>query len=311
MEFNHVPIMLTEVIDSLDIKPNGIYVDCTIGGAGHSREIAKRLDKEGMLVGIDKDETAIQVCKDRLKVFECQIKLIHDDFKNIKKALLDLGINKVDGILADLGVSSYQIDEKERGFSYKQDAPLDMRMDRTQSLTAYKIVNTYPEKDLLKILYDYGEESYAKSIVKNILAYRKNNPINTTSQLVSIIEKSYPAKVLHKGGSVAKKTFQALRIETNGELDSLKTALDDMIDLLKSKGRLSIITFHSLEDRLVKNAFNLHATDCICPKSLPICVCNHHAEGVLVNKKPIVPSEKEQKENTRSTSSKLRVFEKL
>ena len=311
MEFKHVPIMLAECIEGLNIKPDGIYVDATIGGGGHSSEIAKRLSSKGTLIGIDKDIEALNASRSRLKDVKCKTIFIHDDYKNIAKILSDLNINKVDGILADLGVSSYQIDNAERGFSYIKDAPLDMRMDRSQSLSAYKIVNTYSEKDLLKILYEYGEENFAKSIVKNILASRKVKPIETTLELAGIIEKSYPAKVLHKGGSVAKKTFQALRIETNGELDGLKTSVEDMIDVLSNGGRLCIITFHSLEDRIVKNSFNLHATDCICDKSLPICVCSHKADVRLIAKKPIVPSAEEQKENTRSQSSKLRIIEKL
>ena len=311
MEFKHVPIMLTECIEGLNIKPGGIYVDATIGGGGHSSEIVKRLSKEGTLIGIDKDIEALNASKERLSSAKCKTIFIHDDYKNIANILSSLSINRVDGILADLGVSSYQIDNAERGFSYIKDAPLDMRMDRSQSLSAYKIVNTYSEKDLLKILYEYGEENFAKSIVKNILASRKVKPIETTLELVSIIEKSYPPKVLHKGGSVAKKTFQALRIETNGELDGLKTSVEDMISSLSSGGRLCIITFHSLEDRIVKNAFNLHSTDCICDKSLPICVCSHKADTKLITKKPIIPSAEEQKENTRSQSSKLRIIEKL
>lgn len=311
MEFKHVPIMLKEVIENLDIKPNGVYVDATVGGAGHSSEIAKRLDENGTLICFDKDKTAIEVSRERLKKFKCKVIFANCDFCEIKSFLNEQGITQVDGILADLGVSSYQIDEAERGFSYMHDAKLDMRMDTTQRLSAWEIVNRYPEKDLLKILYDYGEESFAKSIVRNIIANRTIKPINTTGELVKIIEMSVPKKTLHKGGSVAKKTFQALRIETNGELDSLKTGLEDMISLLKPTGRICIITFHSLEDRIVKNSFAEHATDCICPKELPVCVCGHKADLKLVSKKPIVPSEEEIKVNSRSASSKLRVAEKI
>lgn len=311
MEFKHVPIMLKEVIENLDIKPNGVYVDATVGGAGHSSEIAKRLDENGTLICFDKDKTAIEVSRERLKNFKCKVIFANCDFCEIKSFLNEQGITQVDGILADLGVSSYQIDEAERGFSYMHDAKLDMRMDTTQKLSAWEIVNRYPEKDLLKILYDYGEESFAKSIVRNIIANRTIKPINTTGDLVKIIEMSVPKKTLHKGGSVAKKTFQALRIETNGELDSLKTGLEDMISLLKPTGRICIITFHSLEDRIVKNSFAEHATDCICPKELPVCVCGHKADLKLVSKKPIVPSEEEIKINSRSASSKLRVAEKI
>lgn len=311
MEFRHVPIMLKEVIENLDIKSNGVYVDATVGGAGHSSEIAKRLGENGTLVCFDKDKTAIEVSRERLKTFKCKIIFANCDFCEIKSFLQEQGIVQVDGILADLGVSSYQIDEAERGFSYMHDAKLDMRMDTTQRLSAWEIVNKYPEKDLLRILYDYGEENFAKSIVRNIISSRTIKPINTTGELVKIIEMSVPKKALHKGGSVAKKTFQALRIETNGELDSLKIGLEDMISLLKPNGRICIITFHSLEDRIVKNCFAEHSTNCICPKELPVCVCGHRADLKLISKKPIVPSEEEMKINSRSASSKLRVAEKI
>ena len=311
MEFKHVPIMLKEVIENLDIKSNGVYVDATVGGAGHSSEIAKRLGENGTLVCFDKDRTAIEVSRERLKAFKCRVIFANCDFCEIKSFLFEQGIVQVDGILADLGVSSYQIDEAERGFSYIHDAKLDMRMDTNQKLSAWEIVNKYPEKDLLKILYNYGEENFAKSIVRNIISNRTTKAINTTGELVKIIEMSVPKKTLHKGGSVAKKTFQALRIETNGELDSLKIGLEDMISLLKPNGRICIITFHSLEDRIVKNCFAEHSTNCICPKELPVCVCGHKADLKLISKKPIVPSEEEMKINSRSASSKLRVAEKI
>lgn len=311
MEFRHVPIMLNEVIENLAIKPNGTYVDATVGGAGHSSEIAKRLGREGTLVCFDKDQTAIGVSKERLKDAKCRVIFANCDFCEIKSFLSEQGISHVDGILADLGVSSYQIDEASRGFSYMHDAKLDMRMDTSQNLSAWDIVNKYSEKDLLRILYDYGEENFAKSIVRNIVASRTKHPIDTTGQLVKIVEMSVPQKALHKGGSVAKKTFQALRIETNGELDSLKKGLEDMISLLAPKGRVCIITFHSLEDRIVKNCFAEHATDCICPKELPVCVCGHRADLKLISKKPILPCEEEIKINSRSASSKLRVAEKI
>lgn len=311
MEFNHIPIMLNECIDGLNIKKDGIYVDATIGGAGHASKIASFLSKNGTLIGIDKDETALEVSKERLKNFECKKIFVHSDFKDLKKVLDDLNIDKVDGILADLGVSSYQIDEASRGFSYNKDAPLDMRMDTSKGLTAKYIVNNYKESDLLKILYEYGEENFAKSIVRNIIQERQKNEISSTIQLVKIIEKSYPPKLLHKGGSVAKKTFQALRIETNGELDALKELLDTMIDKLAPQGRLCIITFHSLEDRIVKDKFRLESTDCICPKEFPICVCHHKARLKLITKKPLIPSDIEQKNNSRSTSSKLRIAERI
>ncbi|MBR4003381.1 MAG: 16S rRNA (cytosine(1402)-N(4))-methyltransferase RsmH [Clostridia bacterium] len=311
MEFKHVPIMLDECINNLNINPDGVYVDATLGGAGHSSEIAKRLSSKGTLIGIDKDATAIKVSGERLAKYNCNVILVNDDYKNLLNILKDNNIEKIDGLLADLGVSSYQLDEVERGFSYSKDAPLDMRMNQNQSLTAKEVVNNYSEKELLKILYEYGEENFAKSIVRNILKAREEKPITTTGELVKIIEKSFPAKLLHKGGSVCKKTFQAIRIEVNSELENLKSVLNDMIECLKPKGRLCIITFHSLEDRLVKNCFTENSTGCICPKSFPICVCNHKPIVKLINKKPIVPSENEQKVNSRSTSSKLRVAEKI
>lgn len=311
MEFKHIPIMLPQVIENLNIVPNGIYVDCTLGGAGHSLEIAKRLNSSGTLIGIDKDKTAIDVSRERLKDQKCKIILIQDDFKNLKQILQQNNLDKVNGILADLGVSSHQIDEVDRGFSYSKDAPLDMRMNTQQKLTAKDIVNNYQEKELLNILYTYGEENFAKNIVRNIIKQRQIKPIERTMELVRIIENSVPPKLLHKGGSVAKKTFQAIRIEVNGELDSLKSVLNDMQEVLLPSGRLCIITFHSLEDRLVKNSFTENATGCICPKNLPICVCNHKETIKLISKKPIIPDEKEIEENKRSASSKLRVIEKL
>lgn len=303
--------MLDEVIDGLDIQEGGVYVDLTLGGAGHSGVIADRLSKDGTIIGFDKDKTAIDVSSIRLKDKSCHVKLFNSDFRHFKEILISNGIEKVDGILADLGVSSYQIDEWERGFSYMHDGPLDMRMDTSSSLNASYIVNNYSEQALCDILYRYGEETYARSIARNIVKARSNGAISTTQELRRIVESSYPPKALHAGHNVAKKTFQALRIETNGELDSLQNTLDDMIDMLKTGGRLCIITFHSLEDRIVKNAFALHSTDCICPKSFPICVCHHKADIRLINKKPLTPSEKELKDNSRSASSKLRIIEKL
>ena len=311
MEFKHVPIMLDECVLGLNIKEDGVYVDATIGGAGHSMEIAKRLNQNGVLIGIDKDETAVSVSKQRLKDAKCEVIIVHDDFRNIKSILENLNIKRVDGILADLGVSSYQIDEASRGFSYNKDAGLDMRMDKTSSLDAEKVVNTYSEKDLVKILFEYGEERYARQIVRNIIKHRQIKPINTTLELRKIIEESVPSFELHKGGSVAKKTFQALRIEVNHELDALGKLLDDMIGLLNKNGRICIITFHSLEDRLVKNKLSVESRDCICDKSLPICVCHHRKSIRIITKKPIVPGEEELKLNSRSSSSKLRIAEKI
>lgn len=301
-------MLLNECIEGLNIKKDGVYVDCTLGGAGHSSEIAKKLCENGLLIGIDKDETALEVSNLRLKDAKCRVELVHSDFKDIKEVLKTLNIEKVDGILADLGVSSYQIDTAERGFSYNKDAILDMRMDSSSRLSAYEIVNTYSEKELTRILFDYGEESFAKKIARNIV---ENRPITTTFELKTVVEKSYPPKLLHKGTSVCKKTFQALRIETNGELENLNSALENMIDCLNVGGRLCVITFHSLEDRIAKQCFNKSAQDCLCPKNFPICVCGHKASVKLVNKKPIIPSDLELENNKRSTSSKLRIIEKL
>ena len=311
MEFSHIPVMLNECIDGLNVKPNGTYVDCTMGGAGHSSVIADKLSSEGTLICIDKDIEAIQVGKERLKDKKPKIIFVNEDFKNYKSILAQNGIEKVDGVLIDLGVSSYQIDNTERGFSYRFDAPLDMRMDKSQSLSAYKVVNSYSYEELIKILFEYGEEDFAKSIARNIIKTRETKNIETTGELVKIIESSVPSKVLHKGGSVAKKTFQAIRIEVNGELADLDRALKEMIFSLNKGGRLVVLTFHSLEDRIVKNVFKDESTGCICPKELPICVCHHKEVVKLINKKPIVASESELKVNSRSTSAKLRIVEKL
>ncbi len=312
MEFKHLPVMLNECIENLQLKPTGIYVDATIGGAGHSKEIAKRLNKQGTLIGIDKDTFALSASREKLSKATCKTHFIHSDFKDFSQILLNLNIEKVDGILVDLGVSSHQIDTLSRGFSYKFDAPLDMRMDATQSLTAFEVVNNYDEKTLTKILFDYGEEAFSKQIVRNIIAHRQQTPIKTTRELASIIEKSIPAKIRFKKGDGAfKKTFQALRIAVNDELNSLQNALSQMISALKTTGRLCVISFHSLEDRIVKNTFRQHATDCICPKTLPVCVCNHRANIKQISKKPLTPSALELAHNPRSSSAKLRVIEKL
>lgn len=309
MKFQHKSVLLAECIENLQIKPNGIYVDCTAGGGGHSSEILKRL-QNGTLICVDKDEEALAVCKNRFESF-ANVKFVHSDFKNVDEVLHQVGIEKVDGFLADLGVSSYQIDNPERGFSYMAaDAPLDMRMDATQSLTAKQVVNEYNERELFTVIRDYGEENFAKNIAKNIVIARKNAVIETCGQLVEIIDKSIPA-ACKKNGHPAKRTFQALRIEVNKELDGLDSALRVMCDRLNSRGRLAVITFHSLEDRTVKHCFSDLATDCICPPGLPVCVCGHRAQGKLVNKKPILPSDAEMVQNARSKSAKLRVFEKL
>lgn len=309
MIFSHKSVMLAECIENLNILPNGTYVDCTCGGGGHSAEILKRLTS-GKLICIDKDTEALEVCKKRLSNLG-NVQFAHGDFKNVGRLLDELNVSQVNGFLADLGVSSYQIDNPERGFSYlTKDAPLDMRMDALSGITAQDIVNEYSEQKLFEILKDYGEERFASSIAKNIVAARSKKSLVTCGELVEIIEKSIPA-AFKKYGHPAKRTFQALRIEVNKELVGLDDALKDMCDRLAPKGRLAVITFHSLEDRIVKHCFADFATDCICPPNLPVCVCGHRRKGVLVNKKPIVPTEEELNSNSRSQSAKLRVFEKL
>ena len=309
MKFVHAPIMLNECINGLNIKPDGIYVDGTMGGAGHSSQIVKNLTT-GTLVGFDKDIEALSVCKERLKQYS-NVKFVNNDFKQFKNELLKLGIQKVNGVLLDLGVSSYQLDNPERGFSFRFDSRLDMRMNKNQALDAYYIVNNYSYEQLVKILFMYGEEQNAKSIAKNIVTERQKGEIETTKQLVQIIESSVSTK--YKFGKIhpATKTFQALRIEVNGELDKLNNALMDMVDMLETGGRLCVITFHSLEDRIAKTVFNELATDCVCSKKLPVCVCNHKATIKLINKKPITASELEQSQNPRSTCAKLRIIEKI
>ena len=309
MEFKHKPVMLNEVITGLEIKPGGLYVDCTIGGAGHSSEILKRLNKNGFLFGFDRDQNAIDASNQRLKSYK-NFKIIKSNFHDAKEKLVEEGVTGVDGILVDLGVSSHQIDEGERGFSFLHNGPLDMRMDKSQKLTAYEVVNTYSKEKLLRILYEYGEEANAKRIVENILLERKIRPIETTFELRDLIESSFPKKVIFGKGGVSKKTFQAIRIEVNGELDGLYETIIDLASLLKDDGRLAILSFHSLEDRIVKNAFKELTTGCICPPKTPICICGHKAKGYLLNKKPITASEEELNENSRSSSAKLRVFVK-
>ena len=309
MEFKHKPVMLKECIDGLNIKPNGIYVDGTLGGAGHSTEIAKRLSENGLLIGIDRDEDALCAAKEKLKEFK-NIKYVKDNHDNIKQILENIGIKSVDGILLDLGVSSYQLDERNRGFSYLGNNELDMRMDKTQSLTAKKVVNTYSEEELANIIYEYGEERFSRQIAKNICIARKEKEIETTEELVKIIEKSMPA-FAKKEGHPAKRTFQAIRIEVNNEIKPLYNTARKCIELLKNEGRLCIITFHSLEDRAVKNAYVDAQGKCTCPKDLPYCVCGAKSEGKIINKKPIIATEEEQEENSRSKSAKLRIFEKI
>lgn len=308
MEFNHYSVLLDETIENLNIKPDGIYVDGTLGGGGHSYQICKRL-VGGRLIGIDQDADALIAAGERLKEFEDRTTLLRDNYCNAKAALQSIGVDKVDGIVLDLGVSSYQFDTSERGFSYRFDGPLDMRMDQRQSLTAKEIVNTYSEMDLFRIIRDYGEDSFAKNIAKHIVAARSKEEITTTTQLNEIIKGAIPAK-MRQNGHPSKKTYQAIRIECNHELDVLKNALDDLIELLNSGGRLCIITFHSLEDRIVKTAFKEAENPCICPPEFPVCVCGRKSLGKAA-RKPINPSAKELEENNRSHSAKLRVFEKL
>lgn len=309
MEFKHIPIMLNEVLEGLDIKPDGIYVDGTLGGAGHSSEIIKRLSDKGRLIGIDQDMDAIKASSERLKCYENAI-IIHSNYVNMRNVLLERDIKKVDGILLDLGVSSYQFDNTERGFSYREDAPLDMRMDRDQSYTAQDIVNDYSESELRRIISDYGEEKFAGRIASNIVRSREVKRIETTFELNDIIKDSIPAAARRHGGNPSKKTYQALRIELNKELMVLEDSLEEMIEMLNPGGRLCIITFHSLEDRIVKSAFRTAENPCICPPEFPVCTCGRVSKGRVVNRKPITASEDELTENPRSSSAKLRIFEK-
>lgn len=305
-EFEHIPVLLNECIKGLNIKENGIYVDGTLGGAGHSFEIATNLKNTGTLIGIDRDEEAIKKAKDTLKDFKNVI-YVQDNHDNIKEILERLNIEKVDGILLDLGVSSYQIDEETRGFSYIKNSPLDMRMDKTQKLTAKEVVNTYSEQDLADIIYKYGEEKFSRQIARRICEYRKTKEIETTTELVQIIEKCVPKQ---NQGHPAKRTFQAIRIEVNNEIEPLYNTVINAIDSLKPGGRLCIITFHSLEDRAVKDAYKDSAGKCTCPPDLPYCVCGNKSKGKIITKKPILPTEEEMKINSRSKSAKLRIFEK-
>ncbi len=309
MEFKHTSVLLDETIDGLNIRPEGIYVDGTLGGGGHSYRICEKLTS-GRLIGIDQDEAAIEAASKRLAGFQDKATIIRSNYSEIRKVLEDLQIKKVDGILLDLGVSSYQLDNVERGFSYKYDSPLDMRMDQRQSLTAREIINEYSEMELFRVIRDYGEDQFAKNIARHIVMSREEAPIETTGQLNEIIKAAIPAKMRAVGSHPSKRTFQAIRIECNRELDVLKQALEDMIDLLAPGGRLSIITFHSLEDRIVKSMFRRNESPCICPPHFPVCVCGLQSRGRVITKKPILPSEEELEANSRSKSAKLRVFEK-
>lgn len=310
MEFKHYSVMLNETIEQLNIRPDGIYVDGTLGGAGHSLEICKRLTT-GRLIGIDQDADAIAAASERLKDYKDKVTIVRSNYAQMKEVLHDLGIDKVDGILLDLGVSSFQLDTPERGFTYRsEDAPLDMRMDDRQTLTAKDIVNEYSEMDLFRIIRDYGEDRFAKNIAKHIVSARTVKPIETTGELNAIIKGAIPMKVQVTGGHPSKRTYQAIRIELNHELDVLRDNLDDMIELLDDGGRICIITFHSLEDRIVKSSFKKNENPCTCPSNFPVCVCGNKSKGHVVTKKPILPSEKELEENSRSKSAKLRVFER-
>lgn len=310
MKFEHKSVLLKETVDSLNIKPDGIYVDGTLGGGGHALEVCKHLGTEGRLIGIDQDADAIKAATERLSEFKDKVTIVRSNYENISEILKDLEIDKVDGIYLDLGVSSYQLDTADRGFTYREDAPLDMRMDQRTQETAADIVNNYSEFDLYRIIRDYGEDKFAKNIAKHIAKARAEKPLETTGELIEVIKAAIPAKVRAGGGHPAKKTFQAIRIELNHELDVLNRSIDTMIDLLRTDGRLSIITFHSLEDRIVKTRFRNNENPCICPPDFPVCVCKQISKGKVITRRPMVPTEEEILENKRAKSSKLRIFER-
>lgn len=310
MEFKHTSVLLEETIDNLRIKPEGIYVDGTLGGGGHSFHIASALSGSGRLIGIDQDEAAIDAAGVRLRPYEEYVTLVRDNYRNARQILRQLGIEKADGVVLDLGVSSFQLDNAQRGFSYRYDTALDMRMDVRQSLTAADIINRYTETELYHVIRDYGEEQFAKNIAKHIVNARKDKPIETTGELNEIIRAAIPAKMRAVGGHPSKRTFQAIRIECNKELEVLKDSLDDLIDMLNPGGRICIITFHSLEDRIVKAAFRKNENPCTCPPDFPVCVCGQVSRGKVITRKPILPSEEETEANKRSKSAKLRVFER-
>ena len=312
MMFEHKSVLLYETIDSLNVKPDGIYVDGTLGGGGHALEVCRRLGEYGRLIGIDQDADAIAASSERLRDYEDRVTIVRSNYEEIQSVLKDLGIEKADGIYLDLGVSSYQLDTPERGFTYREDdAPLDMRMDQRNTQTAADIVNTYSEFDLYRIIRDYGEDKFAKNIAKHIVRARETKRIETTGELTEIIKEAVPAKVRAVGGHPSKKTFQAIRIELNQELEVLNNSIDTMIDLLKPGGRLAVITFHSLEDRIVKIRFRNNENPCTCPPDFPVCVCGKVSKGRVITRKPVVPSEEEIEGNKRSKSSKLRVFERI
>ena len=310
MEFRHTSVLLEPSLENLAIRPDGIYVDGTLGGGGHSFHIAERLTAGGRLIGIDRDGDALKAAAERLQPFQSRVTLVKDNYGNIRQVLGGLGIRQVDGILLDLGVSSYQLDTPERGFSYKTDAPLDMRMDREETRTARDLVNDSSEEELYRIIRDYGEDRFARRIAQEIVRARQQAPLETTGQLVEAIERAIPQKMKRTGGHPAKRTFQAIRIELNRELTVLDETLDTLIDCLRPGGRLCVITFHSLEDRIVKSRFRTAEDPCICPKDFPVCVCGRKSKGRVITRKPILPSEQEREENPRAKSAKLRVFEK-
>lgn len=311
MDFKHVSVLLNETIDALNIKNNGIYVDCTLGGGGHSYKICEKIFPEGRLIGIDQDDDALTAAGERLNKFNSITTYVHSNFSDISSVLENLDIPKVDGILMDLGVSSYQLDEADRGFSYQNEARLDMRMDRTRSFSAYEVVNKYSEKDLARIIKLYGEEKWSSRIAKFIVENREDSPIETTADLVEIIKKAVPAKARREGPHPAKRTFQAIRIEVNSELDILERAIEDAVDKLNVGGRLCIITFHSLEDRIVKETFKRIANPCTCPVTIPVCVCGKTPKLKIISRKPIIPGEEELNVNPRARSAKLRIAEKI
>ena len=310
MAFNHTSVLLKETVDGLNVRPDGTYVDATLGGGGHAFEVCSRLSDKGRFIGIDQDADAIEAAGKRLEGFGEKVTIIRSNYRDMKPELRKRGIDSVDGIVLDLGVSSYQLDTAERGFSYRADAPLDMRMDQRQKMTARDIVNGYSETELYRVIRDYGEDRFAKNIAKHIVAERGKHPIETTGQLNEIISHAIPMKIQKTSGHPSKRTFQAIRIELNHELDVLRNSLDDMIDMLRPGGRICIITFHSLEDRIVKSAFRRNEDPCICPKNFPVCVCGRTSKGKVITRKPILPSEEEMASNSRSKSAKLRIFER-
>ena len=310
MTFEHKSVLLEETVNGLNIKPDGIYVDGTLGGGGHAFGVCKQLSDKGSFIGIDQDEAAIEAAGIRLRDFGEKVTIVRSNYCDMKSQLHKLGIDKVDGIVLDLGVSSYQLDTAERGFSYRVDVPLDMRMDRRQEMTAKDIVNTYSEMELYRIIRDYGEDKFAKNIAKHIVLEREKGSIETTGQLIEIIKRAIPMKIQKNGGHPAKRTFQAIRIELNRELDVLRDSLDEMIDMLNENGRICIITFHSLEDRIVKSIFRRNENPCTCPSHFPVCVCGNESKGKVITRKPILPSAEELEYNSRSKSAKLRIFER-